>query len=498
MNVDAAVPNPMQRPHVVFTITSGWGIRNFVQSGVFAKLSEHADISVVTTSALRPYFEPLLAEGRIRELLAAPEGEPLVWRLVRQARKAIFQAVHDIDTARIKRASSGNKFLRGAQRLSWQMQRAMSAQWQLTWLDGIERKFCHFGPAELPTGATVLLNTSPFDPRDNQVQRTARRRGLITIGIIPSWDNPSSKGCILPDTDTVMVWSPVQKAEILGYYPGFCEDQLIISGIPQFEVYRQQLRPEGERAAFLGSLGIAPEKQVILFSTGSPKLFQHEPAILEHLVDALEAGLFGPNAHILVRCHPVDPSERYAASEQRECVTISPSSLPMGGALATWRPPETELDILAATLSHCAVCVNTASTMTLDAASCDRPVVNIAYDPVEPEPPHRTVKRFYCYSHYSKVVSWGFASIASSREELIKAVAAALAEERPRCAERARFVAAFCPAPPGGSIAFIAEQIAKAAVAEHGRLPASPSPALDRKRLARSTESVGLAQAQKP
>ncbi len=499
MKADAAFLATAQRPHVAFTITSGWGIRNFVQSGVFGKLSEHVDISVVTSRALRPYFEQLLAEGRIRELLAAPESEPFVWRLVRQVRKAVFQAVNDIDTARIKRVSSDNKLIRGTQRLSWYIQRAISAQWQLTWLDGIERRFCRFGPAELPTDATVLLNTSPFDPRDNQVQRTAGRRGLVTIGIIPSWDNPSSKGCFLPDTNTVMVWSPVQKTEIMGYYRSFRDDQLVVSGIPQFDVYQHQLPPESERAAFLNSMGIPSEKKIILFSTGSPKLFQHEPVVLEQLADALEAGLFGPNVHILVRCHPVDPAERYATSQRRECVTIAPSSLPTGSALATWCPPEEELDILAATLRHCAVCVNTASTMTLDAASCDRPVVNIGYDPFGDEPPYRSVKRFYCYSHYRQVVSWGFASITSSREELIESVAAAIAEDRPRCAERARFVAEFCPGPPGGSTAFISEQIAKAAKkANHDLLLAGLPPPLNQKNLAQSLGSDELVQAQEP
>lgn len=479
------------RPHVVFTITSGWGIRNFVQSGVFARLAPSADISVAVSAALRPYFATMIEAGQLCALLDAPEGESVGHRLVRQARKAIFQAVHRVETARIKRASSDNALVRAAQRLSWRLQCGIAAGWQLKALDWLERRFFRSAVLVFPAGAALLVNTSPFDPRDNQVQRAAKRAGLATVAIIPSWDNPSSKGCILPDVDKVLVWSPVQKAEVLDYYPELLETQLVISGIPQFDAYQRPAGPGDEDERFLSDLGILPGKRVILFSTSSPKLFPHEPTVLGHMADALEAGRFGPDAHILVRCHPVDNAERYAEHGRRSCVTIFPSSLQSGGALSTWKPPESELDILATTLRNCAVCVNTASTMTLDAASSGRPVVNIAYDAGEAPPLHRSVKRFYGYSHYAKVVAAGYAAIASSREMLIDSLALALSGERENEVERAKFVAAFCPTPPGGSVVFIADFIAAMARLTNEPATCEGAPDFETERFARSAPTTG-------
>lgn len=446
------------RPHLVFTITSGWAIRNFIQSGVIDRLSRNADLSLAVTHALKPYFAEMVGDGQIRALLAAPESEPVTHRLVRQARKAVFQAVHRVATARIKRVSSDNVALRALQRFSWTLQCGLAARWQLDFLDILERKVVRSSAFSVPVGTTILINTSPFDPRDNQVQRAMQRAGVKTLAVIPSWDNPSSKGCILPDTDSVLVWSPVQKAEMLSYYPKFDESQLVISGIPQFDVYSHTKHFASDHN-FLSNLGIPPGKKIILFSTSSPKLFQHEPIVLRHMADALDAGRFGPDVHILVRCHPVDDAERYAELAGRSCVTIFPSSLESGAALATWRPPESELEILATTLRHCAVCVNTASTMTLDAASSGRPVVNIAYDAGGPQPPHRSVRRFYSYSHYAKVVAAGYAAVAASPQSLIDYLATALAGGQDDENERANFVAAFCPTPSGGSVAFIADYI---------------------------------------
>lgn len=449
---------PASRPHVIFTVTSGWGIRNFVQSGVFERLAAEADISVAVTAALRPYFMSMPETSRVCRLLEAPEGESPVRRLVRQARKAVFQGVHRVETARIKRASSDNPLVRFLQRLSWSVQCSFAANWQLRLLDALERRLPDSHLTDFPAGASLLVNTSPFDPRDNRLQRAAARSGLATLAIIPSWDNPSSKGCILSDTDRVLVWSPVQKAEMLDYYPELRETQLAVSGIPQFDGYLQG--PDGADDTFRSHLGIPAGSRVILFSTSSPKLFPHEPIVLGHLVDALEAGRFGPDAHILVRCHPVDSADRYAKHADRPCVTIFPSSLESGAALATWKPPEAELDILAATLRNSAVCVNTASTMTLDAASSGRPVVNIGYDAGKTEPFHRSVRRFYSYSHYAKVAAAGYAPVASSSEELIQEIALALEGDRNEETGRAKFIAAFCPTPQGGSVAFIADYIA--------------------------------------
>jgi hypothetical protein len=70
-----------------------------------------------------------------------------------------------------------------------------------------------------------------------------------------------------------------------------------------------------------------------------------------------------------------------------------------------------------------------ASTMTLDFAIHDKPVVNIAFDVASP-PPHGSPLwgYFYRFEHYRPVVELGAARFARSREELWNLVSTYLAD----------------------------------------------------------------------
>ncbi len=445
-----------ERPTVVFTASTGWTIRNFVHTGVFEGVRRSADLIVAASADLKPYFEGLQAEGRIDGVLDLPAAEPLPWRLLRQGKKAVLQGKDRISTAAIKMQS--NAADEGGRRLRavlWALQTKLSANWQFGLLEGIERRF---GPAarDLPASATVLVNGSPFDPRDNALQRAAIRLGLPTLAIIPSWDNPSTKGAILTDVDEVLAWGEHQRRELLGYYPRLRTTDISISGIPQFDAYRRPLEGSLARAPFLGGLGIDPERRVILYATCSAKLFANEPRVVADLVEDTEAGEFG-DAHLLVRCHPADSAGRYAAVADHPRVTVWDSTA--GDSLQAWRPPSEELDVLAAMLLHSAVCINTASTMTLDAFACGRPVVNVSYDGGEDLPYARSVRRYYDYHHYRPIVRSGAVDVACSRQDLRVQVRSALDDPQRLAPARASVVEDFCRNPEEGSVRFITARI---------------------------------------
>jgi hypothetical protein len=77
---------------------------------------------------------------------------------------------------------------------------------------------------------------------------------------------------------------------------------------------------------------------------------------------------------------------------------------------------------------HADLNINLASTMTLDFAIHDKPVVNVAFDVAEP-PPHGLPlwDYYYQFEHYQPVIQLGAARIARSRAELAEHVNAYLA-----------------------------------------------------------------------
>ncbi|NOZ53741.1 MAG: hypothetical protein GXP08_11500 [Gammaproteobacteria bacterium] len=451
-----------KRPVVLFTITNGWAIRNFLYTGVLDMVSQSADIGIATSQDLLPFFRDLQSQGRVAFVVGLPSQEPMFWQKIRQIKKAILQAKFDISTAKIKWCQRMQGALgQACLAVLWSVQRMVVAHWQLRVLESLENRLAtrKFPPQLMQS--SVMVNCAPFDFRDNQLQRTLYRNGVRSISIIQSWDNPSTKGCIFSHADLVLVWGRNQKNELLNYYPHIDPGHIRISGIPQFDSYYQQLSDEFSRKLFFKRLAIAPDSRVILYATCSERLFPDEPVVVADLADALMQGYFGSNTHLLIRCHPADRAERYQHLCSNDRVTIVPSSVGKSENLYTWIPPDDEVAILAATLRHCDVCINTASTMTLDAFACGKPVVNVAYDGKNSLPYLQSVRRFYDYHHYLPITRSGAVPIVRSAGEMCSAIEEAITSPQRLQPKRDAVVNNFCFHPTEGSVEFIVREIKK-------------------------------------
>jgi hypothetical protein len=452
---------PDSRPFVLFSITTGWGIRNFVHTGMIDAIGRFADVGVAATSELLPFFQSAQTQGRIAWTGELISSETPFWRTVRRAKKATLQSLHDISTARIKwneRAESATTL--ALAKATWGLQRAFAAQWQL---DGIEALEARFAPGTVANGhkrPSLFVNGSPFDPRDIQLQRTLQREGVRTVAVIPSWDNPSTKGRIIPSSDRIVAWGPQQRDELLNFYPGLERERIAVCGIPQFDDYDRPFPNAYAREPFLESMGIRPDQRVILYATCSARLFPGEPEVVASIAEALEQGRFGPQAHLLVRCHPADRAERYTNLEAAARVSIVPSSVAATRTLATWTPPGDELARLAATLRYSDVCINTASTMTLDALACGKPVINVAYDGNNERPYSKSVRRYYDYFHYAPIARSGAVVVADSAETLLAGIDDALKQPLALETQREQLLQAYCYRPAEGSVQSIVNLIA--------------------------------------
>ena len=80
-----------------------------------------------------------------------------------------------------------------------------------------------------------------------------------------------------------------------------------------------------------------------------------------------------------------------------------------------WDLPTDDIEHLVRLLRDADVVINTASTLAIDAAVLDRPVVSIAYDPSGDLPYDRSVRRYYDYTHMAHVVRAGAVKLAVSR-----------------------------------------------------------------------------------
>jgi hypothetical protein len=258
----------------------------------------------------------------------------------------------------------------------------------------------------------------------------ARSLGIPTATFIFSWDNLSSKGRVAAPFDHFLVWAEVMRQELLRYYPDVSPDRVHIVGTPQFEPYADRSLL-WSRTEFFRRIGGDESRPLICYSGGDEGASPGDPASVRVMMDQIRAGLIQRKPQVLLRPAPVDVGRRYDAvrAEYPELLYCQPAwVVPERGTWADVMPLPGDLQFLANLTHHSDLNVNWASTMTLDFATQDKPIVNLALDGVGILGGRVPAWKIYSlFNHYRPVCELGAARLARTAEELAAHVNAYLA-----------------------------------------------------------------------
>lgn len=261
----------------------------------------------------------------------------------------------------------------------------------------------------------------------------ARELGIPTATFIFSWDNITSKGRIAAPFDHFLVWSPLMKAELLQYYPEVNDENIHIVGTPQFDPYSDQSLL-WSREEFCHRVGADPSRPIICYSGGEPGTTPEDQHHVRALMELIRDREIQQSPQVLLRPAPVtrtDERVRYASvcEDFPDLIYCQPQWLQTkAGDWTSVIPSREDVVMLANLTHHCYMNVNLASTMTLDFAVRDKPVVNVGFDVSDPPIFGIPVTDYYYqFEHYRPVIDLGAARLARSKEELGKHVNAYLA-----------------------------------------------------------------------
>jgi hypothetical protein len=307
----------------------------------------------------------------------------------------------------------------------------------------------------------VVTATAGVTLSDIRMIRRARRAGVPSVTFTQGWDNLTSKTIIGARPDHLIVWNERMLQEAVELH-GFSADQITVAGAPHFDPY---FRRTGwvDRADFLRSVGLDPTKRIILYATSPQRYFTDSIAITELLIEANEGGLFGPDIQLVIRLHPqvmqgVDADDLGAWEQFRGRAYLD---MPRGatGLAADYTPDGTAH--IAQLLAASAVSINVASSMSIDAAIFDTPIVNLRFDAEPGRPYLKSVRRQYDTDHYRQVLRTGAVRLADSPEELIAEVRRYLADPAHERSERRDLVRALAFNDDGQAGARVAQAIAR-------------------------------------
>lgn len=266
---------------------------------------------------------------------------------------------------------------------------------------------------------------------------------IPTIGIIVSWDNLLWMGHLVGKPDYFFLWGEEMERDLKLHYPALEEKFIYKVGSPQFDFHIME-DFFWEKNKFYKHIGLNPNKKIIFYSANTPSHFYYEPIFLEKLNEILKME-FKDDFRIILRVHPHDTSKRFDYLKNRypEIILQRPFSNILNKN-THFLPEREELALFSNTLRYSDVAINLASTVTLDAAFFDKPIINIGFGPKEKDNLSIRIPHYYESPHYKKIVKIGGTDIVYTYEELLNSIKKFLKNPEIKREERKKMLEKIC------------------------------------------------------
>jgi hypothetical protein len=282
----------------------------------------------------------------------------------------------------------------------------------------------------------VLVSGLGYWSEDAYLMREARRHEAMVVPVILSWDNTSTKGMAGARPDYVIAWTENMKQELVTYHD-IAPDKIFVGGVAHYDIYYTQHSPISW-SELSESLGLAPDRRLLLFATGSPTVYSDVNADIVRMIgQAIQRDDFVQPCQLLIRVHPIylgrgtDPGDESKIDELRRLVSgFSHVFLDVPETKSEklgFDMPSSDMYRLRTMLENASVLVNQYSTLMLEASIMDVPIINAGLDTFN-EKLQDVNSCVEDYPHLRRIIAAGCATTARNEQELIKYINAYLSD----------------------------------------------------------------------
>lgn len=255
---------------------------------------------------------------------------------------------------------------------------------------------------------------------DVPVAREAKRRKIHLVGMGRSWDNFSSHGLLRALPDVLLVqneflkdMAPMHQAIDLNKLP------IKIVGIAHYDPITNLQNIVEPREKFLTRFGLGKNDKYILYGAMGSFLFKYEDELPEVFEELMASGKLNVNKFIY-RAHPKFKKTDFSDK-------LSHIYLDSTGEYAIGNKDGLgDNEYLINSIYHSEVLVTGASTMAIDGAVLDKPIVCVAFNGKTPEDKvnyWESVARFYdLYTHFEDLLDQKGVKVARTPDELASMV----------------------------------------------------------------------------
>lgn len=271
------------------------------------------------------------------------------------------------------------------------------------------------------------------------LMRLAQTDGKKVVGMVKSWDNLTSKAFLRVFPDKLIVPNEISIEEATRIYD-FPKEKIVPTGIPQYDDY---IHPDflEPREEFFKNLGLDSHKKTILYTPAGDWMNPNDKDVLASLLHAMKNGRI-QNTQVLLRLHPAYQSRAEELKGDPHMIVERPGR--HFGSLKTYEFFDADVRHLASSIAYSDIVIHTASTMAIEGAIYDRPVISIAYDGNQKKDYRHSTLRYYDREHCVPIVESEGTAVVKSEEEFLSAVEMYLAHPEMHREGRKRIVDREC------------------------------------------------------
>ncbi len=269
----------------------------------------------------------------------------------------------------------------------------------------------------------VVTGTPGFNKHDVHALRSAKRLRIPTATVMLSWDNLTSKGYMNGTPTHLLVWSPLMAQEAAEYHD-FPREKIYETGAAQFDIYHAA-KQSTDIPAWRRENQVPSDAFLMMYGTINPGICGHELDILKAIIEQMRKQELPRKPFLWIRLHPQVVNGSWKSSlepfQNLEASDVHVEVPPVTESKLDWDLPKDDALHLKNLIAASDMVITTSSTLSIDAACADTPVVNVFFDGREVDPAF-TVARFKKYTHYAKILETGGIFIANTIGQFTEAM----------------------------------------------------------------------------
>ncbi len=230
----------------------------------------------------------------------------------------------------------------------------------------------------------LVVARTPGWRTDRYILREAARRGVRTAAVTVGWDNPSSYAMSGAPVDYITCWSEIQKEElVLG--SDWDPRRVHIGGVPAYDGYfkREWQLPRNE---YFRQHGLDPTRKLLSYACSFETLHPNFPN-MQAIADMVNNNELTEPCQLLIRFHPNHFIAGSRFEEERKRTIEYVKNMPhvhvvdpvsLGGSLGHYSGED--MPEKASMMAYSDVFLTVYSTMVVETAIHDRPIVSVTID----------------------------------------------------------------------------------------------------------------------